>query len=67
MLDEEEEAGGEGFDEGAPAAGYDYAALADAFDASASEGSGGGDSDSDASPGAPGQYNFHSCVESWLL
>ena len=52
MLDEEEETGGEGFDEGAPAAGYDYAALADAFDASASEGSGG--DDSDASPGAPG-------------
>jgi hypothetical protein len=48
MLDEEEETGAEGLDEGAPAAEYDYAALADAFDEP-----GSGASDSDASPGAP--------------
>ena len=41
MLDEEEEGGGDGIDATAPDAEYDYSALADAFDDSASEGESG--------------------------
>lgn len=38
MLDEEEDAGAEGIDEGGIAGDYDYSTLADAFDESGSEG-----------------------------